>query len=77
MWVWWHLNNSAKRDRKYPKISENDNVRVKINPKRTAKGYEPTFTPTRHKVVDIKDNQYYILSYHKHRLFNRHELLKV
>ena len=60
MWVWWHLNNEAKRDRKYPKISEDDYVRIKINPKRTAKGHEPTFTSTRHKVVAIKDGEYYI-----------------
>lgn len=77
MWVWWHINNEAKRDRKYPKINELDYVRVKINPKRTAKGYEPTFSSTRHKVLAIKDNEYFIPSYHKHRLFSRHELLKV
>ena len=77
MWVWWHLNNEAKRDRKYPKINELDYVRIKINPKRTAKGHEPTFTSTRHKVVAIKDGEYYIPSYQKQRLFNRHELLKV
>jgi len=77
LFVWWHLNNSAKRDRKYPKIFENTNVRVKINPKRTAKGYEPTFSKEVYKVVAIKDGQYYIPGYHKHRLFSRHELLKV
>ena len=77
MWVWWHINNEAKRDRKYPKISELDNVRVKINPKRTAKGYEPTFSKEVYKVLAIKDNEYFIPSYHKHRLWNRHELLLV
>ena len=77
LFVAWHLWDSAKRGRKYPKISENDHVRIKINPKRTAKGHEPTFTKEKHKVVAIKNNEYYIPSYHKHRLFNRHELLKV
>ena len=77
MWIWWHLNNEAKRDRKYPKIDVGNMVRIKINPKRTAKGYEPTFSATRHKVVAIKDNEYFIPSYHKHRMWNRHELLKV
>ena len=77
MWVNWHLWDTAKRDRKYPKISENDYVRIKINPKRTARGHEATFTKDKYKVVGIKDSEYYIPSYHKHRMFNRHELLKV
>ena len=64
-------------DRKYPKISENDYVRIKINQKKTAKGHDPTFTKEKHKVVAIRNGEYYIPSYHKHRLFNRHELLKV
>jgi hypothetical protein len=77
LWVSWHLWNNAKRQRQYPKISENDNVRIKINPKRTARGHEPTFTKEIYKVLAIKDGEYFIPSYHKHRLFNRHELLKV
>ena len=44
LFVSWHLWGTAKRDRKYPKISENDHVIIKINPKRTARGHEPTFT---------------------------------
>ncbi len=77
MWVWWHINNEAKRDRKYPKISENDNVRIKINQKKTAKGHDPTFTKEIYKVVSIKDGEYFIPGYHKHRMWNRHELLLV
>ena len=30
LWVNWHLQNSAKKDRKYPKINEGDMVRVNI-----------------------------------------------
>ena len=77
MWVMWHLQNAATKQRKYPTISEGDYVRIKINPKRTAKGHEPTFSATRHKIVAIKDNEYHIPSFHKHRLFLRHEILKV
>ena len=77
MWVMWHLQNAATKERKYPKVSEGDYVRIKINPKRTAKGYEPTFSATRHKIVAIKDNEYYIPSFHKHRMWLRNEILKV
>ena len=77
LWVSWHLWDTAKRDRKYPKISKNDYVRIKINQKKTAKGHDPTFTKEKYKVVDIKDGEYYIPSYHKQRLWLRHELLLV
>ena len=33
LWVSWHLNNSAKKDRTYPEIKEGDMVRIKINQK--------------------------------------------
>ena len=65
------------KKRKYPKITEGSYVRIKINPKRTAKGHEPTFSATRHKVVAIKDNEYYIPSYPKHRMWLRNEILLV
>ena len=73
----WHLQNNAKKDRKYPKIQESDYVRIKINPKRAAKGHDPTFSKEKYKVVAIKDNEYYITSFHKHRMWLRHELLLV
>ena len=77
MWVMWHLQNAATKQRKYPKIQDSDYVRIKINPKRTAKGHEPTFSKEKYKIVAIKDNEYYIPSFHKHRLWLRHELLLV
>ena len=77
MWVMWHSQNAATNARKYPKISEGDYVRIKINPKRTAKGHEPTFSSTKHKIASIKENEYYIPSFHKHRMWLRHELLLV
>ena len=36
-WVSWHLWDSAKRDRKYPKTSQNDYVRIKINKRKQQK----------------------------------------
>ena len=77
LWVMWHLQNNAKKERKYPKIQESDYVRIKINPKRTAKGHDPTFSKEKYKVVAIKDNEYYIPSFHKNRMWLRHELLLV
>ena len=67
------LNN----ERTYPTITEGSYVRIKINPKRTAKGHEPTFSKEKYKVVAITDNAYFIPSYHKHRFWLRHDLLLV
>ena len=44
LWVNWHLQNNATKDRTYPKINEGDVVRVNINNNKFAKGYEPTKT---------------------------------
>ena len=63
LWVSWHLLLHAKRCREYPKISKFAYVRIKINQKKTAKGHDPTFTSTRHKVAAIKDGEYFIPSY--------------
>ena len=73
----WHLQNNANKERKYPNIQESDYVRIKINPKRTAKGHAPTFSKEKYKVVAIKDNEYYIPSYQKHRMWLRNEILLV
>ena len=77
LWVMWHIQNNAKQERKYPKIVEGSYVRIKINPKRTAKGHDPPFSKEKYKVVAIKDNEYYIPSFHKNRMWLRHELLLV
>ena len=65
LWVSLHLWESAKRDRQYPKISQNDYVRIKISQKKTTNCHDPTFSNEKHKVVAIKDGEYYITSYHK------------
>ena len=53
LFVAWHLWDSAKRDRTYPKIEPSDYVRIKINQKKTAKGHDPILTKDKYKVVAI------------------------
>lgn len=77
MWVWWHLNNEAKKNKKYPKINEGDMVRVNIKKTKFSKSHEPNWSSTRYKVVDVRGNQYFIPSINKSKLYLRHELLKV
>ena len=63
LFVAWHLWNSAKRDRIYIEIEPLGYVRIKINQKKTSKGHDPTFSKEKHKVVAIKNGEYYIPNY--------------
>ena len=69
-----HLWNNATRSRQYPKISQNDYVRIKINQRKHQKA-STQHSQRKRKVAAIKDGQHYIPSYHKHRLWLRHGLL--
>ena len=60
LWVSWHLQNNAKRNRKYPDIKPGDMVRVHIKPKIGTKAHEPKWSSTRHKVSRIDGNAYLI-----------------
>ena len=77
LWVSWHLQNTAKKNRKYPDIKPGDMVRVQIKPKIGTKAHEPKWSSTRHKVIRIDGNSYLIDYLPKKKLFLRHELLKV
>merc|ERR1711966_309926 len=60
LWVSWHLQNAAKKNRKYPDIKPGDMVRVQIKPKICTKAHEPKWSSTRHKVIRIDGNSYLI-----------------
>ena len=47
LWGNWHLQNTATKDRKYPKINEGDMVRVNIKNDKSAKGHEPNWSRER------------------------------
>ena len=46
----------------YPEIKEGDLVRFNPKPTVGTKGHEPKWSSTRHAVVDITGNQYFIPS---------------
>ena len=78
----WHLQNNAKRNRKYPDIKDGDMVRFKLKPSIGTKSHEPKWSSTRHAVVgNSTNNQYYIPSiaveYRKSKMWLRHEIMKV
>ena len=82
LWINWHLQNAAKKNRKHPDIKDGDMVIYKLKPSIGIKSHEPKWSSTRHRIVDNSiDNQYYIPSVavenRKTKLWMRHELLKV
>ena len=77
LWVNWHLQNSAKTNRKYEEIKEGDMVRVHLKPKLGTKAHEPKWSSTRHKVIRIDGNKYLIDYMPKKKVFLRHEILLV
>ena len=53
-------------------------VRYKLKPRIGTKGHEPKWSSTRHKVIgNPTNNKQFIPSINKHKVWLRHELLKV
>ena len=53
-------------------------VRVNIQPKSgITTGHHPTYSPTKHQVINIQGNGYFIDIMNKTQLYHRHELLHV
>ena len=59
LWVAWHLQNHARRQRKYPEITANDLVRINIKPKHgITKGHDHGWSSKKYKVIRVEDNSY-------------------
>ena len=65
LWVNWHLQNSSKKNRTYEEIQEGDTVRVNIKKGKFSKSHEPNWSSTRHKIVGVRGNRYFIPSINK------------
>ena len=77
MVVKFNLELKSRRQRKYPELKKDDEVRVMIK-KETGKtkGYFPKWSPQIYKVIHIKDDDY-MINDGKRKVYLRHELLKV
>ena len=77
MVVKWHLWNNSNRERKYPKLEKNDEVRVMLKKEAgKTKGYMPNWTLETYKVIAINGDDY-LINDGKRRVYIRAELLKV
>ena len=75
--VKWNLWNNANRERRYPKLEKNDEVRVMIKKEAgKTKGYMPKWSLETYKVIAINGDDY-LINDGKRRVYIRAELLKV
>ena len=77
LWISWHWWGSAKRDRKYTEIKEGDMVQNNNKKGEFSKYNEPNWSTTRHKIVAIKGNQYFIPNVSNNKLYLRHACLNM
>ena len=75
--VAFNLWNNAKRNRKYPKLSLNDDVRVSLKKEvGKTKGYFPKWSKQVYKIIG-KDGNDFLINDGKRKVHIRSELLKV
>ena len=78
LWVVWHLQNNARRNRRYPEVSVGDLVRVNLKPKHgITKEHHPKWSLEKYKVLRIEGNNYLLNHPTKRKVFLRHEIIKV
>lgn len=74
--VMFNNYSQARHDIKYPLISVNDNVRVRIKHTSKTKATDPKWTREVYKVIHKKNNEY-LVNNNTRKVYLRNELLKV
>ena len=74
--VMFNNYSQARHDIKYPLISVNDNVRVRIKHTSKSKATDPKWTREIYKVIHKKNNEY-LINNNTRKVYLRNELLKV
>ena len=74
--VWLSINGKATYSRKYPPLSIGSQVRTYVKPTIMKKQHVSVWSKEVFIITFIKHNQYLINDF-RHRVWNRHELLKV
>ena len=77
MTVKFNLELKAKKNRQYPTLNTDSEVRVMMKKDVTTKGYFPKWSKQVYKVMFISGGKEYRVNDNKKRVYQRHELLKV
>ena len=74
--IWLNMISKASYNRKYPPLKIGSQVRTYVKPTSMKKQHVSVWSNEVFKFTFIKDNQYLINDF-RHRVWNRHELLRV
>ena len=78
MTVKFNLELKAKKNRKYPALNKDSEVRVMMKKEAgKTKGYMPKWSKQVYKVIHIRDGKDYLVNDGKRKVYQRHEILKV
>ena len=77
MTVKFNLELKAKKNRKYPELNKDSEVRVMMKKDNKTKGYMPKWSKQVYKVIHIRDGKDYLVNDGKRKVYQRHEILKV
>ena len=76
MTVKFNLELKAKKNRQYPELNTDSQVRVMMKKDVKTKGYMPKWSKQVYKIIHIRGKDY-MINDGKRKLYLRHELLKV
>ena len=78
MTVKFNLELKAKKNRKYPTLNKDSEVRVMMKKEAgKTKGYMPKWSKQVYKVIHVRDGKDYLVNDGKRKVYQRHEILKV
>ena len=76
MTVKFNLELKAKKNRQYPELNTDSQVRVMMKKDVKTKGYMPKWSKQVYKIMHIRGGKEYMINYGKRKVYQRHELLK-
>ena len=78
MTVKFNLELKAKKNRQYPELNTDSEVRVMMKKEAgKTKGYMPKWSKQVYKVIHVRDGKDYLVNDGKRKVYQRHEILKV
>ena len=76
MTVKFNLELKAKKNRQYPELNTDSQVRVMMKKDVKTKGYMPKWSKQVYKIMHIRGGKEYMINDGKRKVYQRHELLK-
>ena len=76
LWVIWHLQNAAKKDRPDEEIKKGDMVRIMLKMNKFDKAHMPNWSSEKYQVIGTENNNFLLNHPTKRKVFLRHGIRK-